>query len=71
MIVVHPNDVIGLKKRFEVTGEILVYSEVAAKIASRQFGEIEPIMQDRPQHTIGEAVVEPDSHPCRDRPSQT
>ena len=58
MIVVHPYDVVGFQQCFEVTGEILVYPEIAAEIASREFGEIEPIMQDRPQHTVGKAVVE-------------
>ena len=58
MIVMHPHDVVGLQQCFEVTGEILVDAEIAAEIAAGEFGEIEPIMQDRPQHTIGEAVVE-------------
>ena len=58
MIVVHPYDVVGFQQCFEVTREILVYSEIAAKIASREFGEIKPIVQDRPQHTIGKAIVE-------------
>ena len=48
MVVVHPNHVVGLQQCFEMTGEILVYPEIAAEIASREFGEIEPIMQDRP-----------------------
>src|SRR5689334_22446643 len=57
MIIVHPNHVVGLQQCFEMTGEILVYSEVATEIASREFGEIKPIMQDRPQYPIGETVV--------------
>ncbi len=58
MIVVHPHDVVGPQQGFKMTGKILVDAKIAAEIAAREFGEIESIVQDRPQHTIGEAVVE-------------
>ena len=36
---------------------MFVDAEIAAEIAAREFRKIEPVMQDRPQHAVGEAVV--------------
>src|SRR4051794_7656804 len=36
---------------------MLVDPHVAGKVAARELGQIEAIMQDRPEHAIGEAVV--------------
>ena len=57
MIVVHPDDVVGLQQIVQLVGEMRVDAPVAAEIAARKFREIEPVVQDRPQHLIGEAVV--------------
>src|SRR5216683_6268055 len=58
MIIVDPHDVIGPQQRFKVSGEILIDAEIAAEIAASEFRKIEPIVQDWPQHTVGEAIVE-------------
>ncbi len=58
MIVVHPHNVVGSEQRLQMPGEEFVDAEVAAEIAAREFGEVEPVMQNRPQHPVGEAVVE-------------
>ena len=47
----------GLQQLFQIAGEIFVDAEIAGEIAAREFREIEPVMQDRPQHAVGEAVV--------------
>ena len=39
-------------------GKILVDADISAKVAAGEFGEIKPVVQDRPQHAIGKAVVE-------------
>ena len=39
-------------------GEKLVDAEIATEIAARELGEVEAIMQNRPQHAVREAVVE-------------
>ena len=57
MIVVHPDDVVGLQQTVELIGKMGVDAPVAAEIAARKFRQIEPVVQDRPQHLIGEAVV--------------
>ena len=41
-----------------MSGEEFVDAKIAAEIAAREFGKVEPVMQDRPQHAVGEAVVE-------------
>ena len=58
MIVVHPDHVVGPQQFFKMRGEILVDAEITAEVAAREFGKIEPVMQDRPQHAVGETVVE-------------
>ena len=57
VIVVHPDDVVGPQQLVELAREMLVDAHVAGQIAAREFREIEPVMQDRPQHAVGEAVV--------------
>src|ERR1700745_698399 len=39
-------------------GEILVDADIAAKVTPRELGEVEPIVQNRPQHAVCESVVE-------------
>ena len=58
MIVVDPDDVVGPQQLFKMTGEILVDAYIAAEVATCEFGEIEPIMQNWPQHTVRKTVVE-------------
>ena len=38
-------------------GEMIVDPQVTGQIAAGEFREVEPVMQDRPQHPVGEAVV--------------
>ena len=38
-------------------GEAGVDPQVAAEIDRGELGEIDPVVQDRPQHPVGEAVV--------------
>jgi hypothetical protein len=57
MIVVDPDQVIGLDDLFELGREMFVHAHISAEIPTREVGEIKPEMQDRPQDPIGEAVV--------------
>ena len=38
-------------------GEMPVHPEIAGQVAAGELGQVDPVMQDRPQHAIGEAVV--------------
>src|SRR5215472_11370233 len=58
MIIVHPYDIIGLQQLFQMGSEILIDADIPTKVAPRKFGKVEPIMQNRPQHAIGESIVE-------------
>src|SRR6476661_1885557 len=58
MIVVDPHDVVGPQQRLKMSCEILVDAEIAAEVATGEFGEFEPIVEDRPQHTVCETIVE-------------
>ena len=57
VIIVHPDEVVGLDDPLELGREMIVHPHVAGEIAPRELGEVEAEVQDRPQHAIGEAVV--------------
>jgi hypothetical protein len=57
VIVVHPDDIVGLQQIMQLVGKVRVDTPVAAEIAARKFREIEPVVQDRPKHLVGKAVV--------------
>ncbi|MCY1420490.1 hypothetical protein D9M71_361120 [compost metagenome] len=57
VVVVHPEDVVRLQQRAQAFGEELVDAQVAAEVRLVELREVQPVMQDRPQHAVGEAVV--------------
>ncbi len=57
MVVVHPDDIVVAQDVVQLSRELRVDAPIAAEIAARKLREIEPIMQDRPQHAIGKAAV--------------
>ena len=57
MIVVDPDDVAFADERAEAVGEHAVDPHVAARVGARVLLEVDPVMKDRPQHAVGEAVV--------------
>jgi hypothetical protein len=57
MIVVYPDQIVVFDDFFELGREMIIHPEIAAEIAAREFGEVQPVVQDWPQHPIGEAVV--------------
>jgi hypothetical protein len=57
VVVVDPDQIVALDDFFELGREVIVDPEISAQIPTRELREIEPVMQDRPQHPICEAVV--------------
>src|SRR3989304_1230649 len=57
MIVMYPDNVVGLQDFIQLGGKMGVNPYVAAQIAEREFRQVEPVVQDRPEHPVGEAVV--------------
>ncbi len=57
VIVVHPDDVVRLQDLHQLIREMFVDPHIAGQVAPREFREIEPVMEDRPQHPVGETVV--------------
>ena len=57
MIIMHPDQILRREHLVQLAREMIVDPQIAAQIAARELGEIDAIVQDRPQHTIGEAVV--------------
>ena len=57
VIVVDPDEVVGLEDLRQLGGEMLVHPEIAGQVAAIELGQVDAIMQHRPQHAVGEAVV--------------
>ena len=58
MIVVHPDRlVMAAGNSCNWSANMLVDAQIARQVAAGEFRQIEPVMQDRPQHPVGEAVV--------------
>src|SRR5262245_7026778 len=57
MIVVHPDQIIRREDVVQLTGEEVVDAQIAAQIATGEFCAVDLVVENRPQHAIGEAVV--------------
>ena len=57
MVVVDPDDVVRLDQRRQPVGEEAVDAEIAGHFLAAIFGKIQPVMADRPENTVGKAVV--------------
>ncbi len=57
MIIVHPDDVVFPEQRAQAVGEHAVDADIAAGVSAGIFLQIDPVVKDRPQHAVGEAVV--------------
>jgi hypothetical protein len=57
VIIMNPDNVVGLQNLVQFGREALVDPHIAAEIAAREFRKIQPIMQNRPEHSVGVPVV--------------
>lgn len=57
MVVVHPDDVVGLEQRKQTLREELIHAAIAARESHVELREIEPVMEHRPQNVIGVAEI--------------
>jgi hypothetical protein len=57
VIVVDPDEIVILDDLFEFGREMKVDAEISAEVTPRKLGKIQPIMQNWPQHPIGETVI--------------
>ena len=57
MIIVHPYDVIFPEQCAQAVGEQAVDADVAAGVSAGVLLQIDAVVEDRPQHAVGEAVV--------------
>ena len=57
VIVLNPDDVVGLQLRGEHAGEERIDAEIAGDVLVLEVGEIEPVVKQRPEGAIGEAGV--------------
>ena len=57
MIIVHPDNVVLPEQRAQAVGEHAVDADVAAGVGAGVLLQIDPVVKDRPQHAVGEAVV--------------
>jgi hypothetical protein len=57
VIVVDPDDVVGLQQRTQRLGEALVDVEIALVVAGLELRDVEARVKHRPQHVVGVAGV--------------
>ncbi|MNC22518.1 hypothetical protein D3C75_705200 [compost metagenome] len=57
VVVVHPENVVRCEERTQALGKELVDPLVTTEIGLAELRQIDPVVQDRPQHPVGEAVV--------------
>ena len=57
VIVVNPDQVVGLEDLRQLGREMLVHPEITCEVAPIELGQIDAIVQHRPQHPVGEAIV--------------
>ena len=57
VVVVHPQQVVGLEQGLQRVGEALVDPDVALVIVPVEAGEVDAIVKERPQRAVREAVV--------------
>src|SRR2546427_9386923 len=52
-----PDQIVILDNFFEFGRKVIVDPEISGEVAPRKLGEVQSIMQNRPQHPIGEPVI--------------
>ena len=57
MIVVHPDDVVGAQHRLQKRGKTPVHVHVLVEEAGLELGDVEPVVEDGPEHRVGIAEV--------------
>ena len=57
VIIMHPDQVTGFQMFGQKIGKAVVDPEIARQIAAGEFRQVLPVMQHRPQHPVGEAIV--------------
>src|SRR5215813_907219 len=57
VIVMDPDEIVVLNNFFELCRKMIIDPKISTEIPQRKLGEVQPIMQNRPQHTISEAIV--------------
>ena len=57
MVIVDPDQIVGLDQRRDRLGEALVDPLVAGAEAAVIFGEVDPVVEERPQGAVGIAVI--------------
>ena len=57
LVVVHPDRVVGVEERRDLLGEAPVDGEIGRFRAGAQIGEVEPVVEERPEAAVGEAEI--------------
>ena len=57
MEIMHPDNVVAAKKFVQFRGKALVDPHIAAEVAAREFRQVQPVMQNRPEHPVGISIV--------------
>src|SRR5580704_6697174 len=53
----HPNKIIRRQYLVQLSRKMLIDSHIASEIPARKFGNVQPVVKNRPQDAIGKSVV--------------
>ena len=57
VVIVHPDDVVLVHQRAQVVRIQLIYAHVPARLGTGVLLEVDPAVENRPEHAIGEPVA--------------
>src|SRR5215813_234092 len=57
MIVMHPHEIFRLENLVQLTRKIVVDAQIATEIAAREFGEVNAVVKNRPEHAVSKAAI--------------
>src|SRR6187200_56416 len=57
MVIMDPDQIVFRDDLFELSRKTIINPEISAEVPGRELCEIEPVMQDWPQYSVGNAAV--------------
>ena len=53
----HPHEIIWPDDFVQLAGKIIIDTQIAAKIAAREFGQVNTVVKNRPKYAVSEAAI--------------
>ena len=53
----HPHEIIWPDDFVQLAGKIIIDTQIAAKIAAREFGQVDTVVKNRPKYAVSKAAI--------------